>query len=102
MIKEDLEKMFKIAKETERDVCIELTVPTREASEFIVILNDNLDYKLDYYIPDCYLVIEYNEATGHKDIEKDNKYLFKIILIILFIILLAIISIYFIGYFVRT
>ena len=50
MFKEDLEKMFKIAKETERDVCIELTVPTREASEFIVILNDNLDYKLMYYI----------------------------------------------------
>ena len=32
-----------------------------------------LSYRLDYYIPDCYLVIEYNEATGHKDIEKDNK-----------------------------
>lgn len=50
MIKKDLEKIFKIAKETERDVCIELTVPTRETSEFIVILNDNLDYKLDYYM----------------------------------------------------
>ena len=50
MIKEDLEKIFKIARETGRDVCIELTVPTREASEFIVILNDNLDYKLDYYM----------------------------------------------------
>ena len=46
MIKEDLEKIFKIARETGRDVCIELTVPTREASEFIVILNDNLDYKI--------------------------------------------------------
>ena len=43
MIKEDLEKIFKIARETGRDVC-------REASEFIVILNDNLDYKLDYYM----------------------------------------------------
>ena len=32
-----------------------------------------LNYRLDYYIPDCYLVIEYNEATGHKDIEKDDK-----------------------------
>ena len=42
MIKEDLEKIFKIAKETERDVCIELTVPTREASGFIVILNDDM------------------------------------------------------------
>lgn len=31
-----------------------------------------LNYRLDYYIPDCYLVIEYDEATGHKDIEKDN------------------------------
>ena len=32
-----------------------------------------LNYRLDYYIPDCYLVIEYDETTGHKDIEKDNK-----------------------------
>lgn len=32
-----------------------------------------LNYRLDYYIPDCYLVIEYDEVTGHKDIEKDNK-----------------------------
>ena len=32
-----------------------------------------LNYRLDYYIPDCYLVIEYDEASGHKDIEKDNK-----------------------------
>lgn len=47
--KEDLEKTFLIAKETERDVIIELTVPTREAHEFIVVLNKNLDYKLDYY-----------------------------------------------------
>lgn len=49
MNKEDLEKTFLIAKETERDVIIELTVPTREAHEFIVVLNKNLDYKLDYY-----------------------------------------------------
>ena len=32
-----------------------------------------LNYRLDYYIPGCYLVIEYDEATGHKNIEKDNK-----------------------------
>lgn len=45
----DLEEVFKIAKENNEDVCIELTVPGRRANEFIIILNDNLDYKLDYY-----------------------------------------------------
>lgn len=32
-----------------------------------------LNYRLDYYVPDCYLIIEYDESTGHKDIGKDNK-----------------------------
>lgn len=32
-----------------------------------------LNYRLDYYIPDCRLIIEYDEASGHKDEEKDNK-----------------------------
>lgn len=32
-----------------------------------------LNYRVDYYIPDCDLIIEYDEASGHKDIEKDNK-----------------------------
>lgn len=50
MNKENLEKQFLIAKETQRDICIELTVPTRKSSEFIIVLNDNLDYKLDYYM----------------------------------------------------
>jgi hypothetical protein len=47
--KEELEKMFTIAKQTDKDIIIELTVPTRDANEFIVVLNKNLDYKLDYY-----------------------------------------------------
>ncbi|MGN1327603.1 MAG: hypothetical protein ACI4VQ_05995 [Clostridia bacterium] len=50
MNKSDLEDIFKNAKERNSDVCIQLTVPTREASEFIIVLNDNLDYKLDYYL----------------------------------------------------
>ena len=32
-----------------------------------------LDYKVDYYIPDCNLIIEYDEVSGHKDKEKDDK-----------------------------
>ena len=41
--------MFKIAKTYNSDICIELTIPGREAHEFIIVLNANLDYKLDYY-----------------------------------------------------
>lgn len=50
MNKEDLKKQFALAKETGRDIAVELTVPTREAHEFIIVVNDNLDYKLDYYL----------------------------------------------------
>ena len=32
-----------------------------------------LNYRLDYFIPECHLIIEYDEESGHKDIEKDNK-----------------------------
>lgn len=32
-----------------------------------------LNYRLDYYIPDCNLIIEYDESSGHKNKEKDNK-----------------------------
>lgn len=46
---QDLTHIFGIAKENNSDVCIELTVPGRTGSEFIIILNDNLDYKLNYY-----------------------------------------------------
>lgn len=45
----DLENVFKNAKTYNADVCIELTLPTRQSSEFTIVLNDNLDYKLEYY-----------------------------------------------------
>ena len=45
----ELEKIFEQAKEKNEDVAIELTVPTRRATEIIIIKNDNLEYKLDYY-----------------------------------------------------
>lgn len=49
MNRSDLEEIFKEAKEDTLDVAIELTVPTREDTEIIIIKNGNLDYKLDYY-----------------------------------------------------
>lgn len=45
----DLEKIFLKAKLENKDVAIELTVPTRTATEVIIIKHDNLEYKLDYY-----------------------------------------------------
>lgn len=49
MNKQDLEKQFQLAKESNSDIAIELTVPTREETEIIIVKNANLDYKLDYY-----------------------------------------------------
>ena len=45
----ELEEIFKQAKDYDFDVAIELTVPTRTATEIIIIKHDNLDYKLGYY-----------------------------------------------------
>lgn len=45
----ELEKMFLKAKLEEKDIAIELTVPTRSETEIIIVKNDNLEYKLEYY-----------------------------------------------------
>lgn len=50
MTKNILKKVFEEAKQKTIDVIIELTVPTRTASEYIIVMTDNLDYKLDYYM----------------------------------------------------
>lgn len=50
MNKEKIKEIFKLAKEHKKDIAIELTVPTREATEIIIVKNDNLDYKLGYYL----------------------------------------------------
>ena len=54
------------AKECNRDLYIELTVPTREETEIIIIKNDNIDYKLDYY---CKNYTEDLELIRCKDIK---------------------------------
>ena len=50
MNKEKLKEVFQNAKETHFDVVIEVTVPTRKATELIIVRNPNLDYKLEYYL----------------------------------------------------
>lgn len=45
----ELEELFNQAKDYDLDVAIELTVPTRTATEIIIVKNENLDYKLGYY-----------------------------------------------------
>lgn len=45
----ELEAVFQLAKAQNEDIAIELTVPTREDTEIIIVKHNNLDYKLDYY-----------------------------------------------------
>lgn len=46
---EQLSKLFLKAKLEGKDLAIELTVPTRQETEVIIVKHDNLDYKLEYY-----------------------------------------------------
>ena len=46
----ELEKIFAEAKENRKDVAVELTVPAQKETEIIIVKNDNIDYKLMYYI----------------------------------------------------
>lgn len=50
MNKEELKEIFEEAKQKTIDVILELTVPGRQEPEYIIVLTDNLDYKLDYYM----------------------------------------------------
>lgn len=45
----DLSKIFMKAKLEGKDVAVEITVPTKKATEVIIVKNPNLDYKLEYY-----------------------------------------------------
>ena len=66
MNKEKLKEIFDLAKESDMDVAIELTVPTRTATEIIIVKYDNLDYKLDYYIKNYNNNLELSRCTDIK------------------------------------
>ena len=66
MSKEKLKEFFKIAKENKKDIAIELTVPTREDTEIIIVKFGNLDYKLDYYLKNYNDKLELNRCAEVK------------------------------------
>ena len=58
--------MFQNAKHTHFDVVVEVTVPTREATELIIVRNSNLDYKLEYYLNNYNENLELNRCNEVK------------------------------------
>lgn len=66
MNKQKLKEIFEEAKQKTIDVILELTVPTREVSEYIIVLTDNLDYKLDYYMENYNDNLELERCTDVK------------------------------------
>jgi len=66
MDKQKLKEIFEEAKQKTIDVILELTVPTREVSEYIIVLTDNLDYKLDYYMKNYNDNLELERCTDVK------------------------------------
>ena len=64
--KEKLKEIYKIEKKNKKDVAIELTVPTREDTEIIIVKFGNLDYKLDYYLKNYNDKLELNRCVEVK------------------------------------
>ena len=66
MNKEKLKEIFEVAKENKKDIAIELTVPTRQDTEIIIVKFGNLDYKLDYYLKNYNDNLELNRCAEVK------------------------------------
>ena len=64
MTKKELAIIFMEAKANKNDVCVEVTIPGQENTEYIVNKNRSIDNKLDYYFQtyDDNLVHKHNEA----------------------------------------
>ena len=59
------------AKECNRDVALSLTVPGQKATEIIIIKNENIDYKLDYYCKNYNEKLELNRCKNIKILEAE-------------------------------
>ena len=64
MTKKELAIIFMEAKANKNDVCVEVTIPGQEDTEYIVNKNRSIDNKLDNYFQtyDDNLVHKHNEA----------------------------------------
>lgn len=54
------------AKECNRDIALELTVPGQIATEIIIVKNENIDYKMDYYCKNYNENLELNRCKEVK------------------------------------
>ena len=50
MTKEQLINIFMEAKKNKCDICVELTIPSQNDTEFIVNKNKSIENKLKYYL----------------------------------------------------
>lgn len=57
--KEYLINTFKIAKENNKSICVELTIPGQNDTEYIINKNESIDNKLQYYLN------TYNDKLEH-------------------------------------
>ena len=75
MTKKELTIIFMEAKANKCDVCVDVTIPGQEDTEYIVNKNRSIDNKLDYYFQtyDDNLVHKHNKA-----IRKDNAFAIEI------------------------
>lgn len=48
--KEELIRIFNYAKDNKMDICVEVTIPGQEDTEFIINSTNSLDNKLNYYL----------------------------------------------------
>ena len=49
MTREELKKIFELAKESKSDVYVAITMPGQEDYEYIINKNKSIDNKLEYY-----------------------------------------------------
>lgn len=63
---QDLIDICMSAKECNRDIALELTVPNQEDTEIIIVKNRNIDYKLDYYCKNYNENLELNRCNDIK------------------------------------
>ena len=54
------------AKECNRDIALELTVPGQKETEIIIVKNENIDYKMDYYCKNYNENLELNRCKEVK------------------------------------
>lgn len=59
MTREELKTIFKMAKDSELDICVAVTIPNQEDLEYIINKNSSLNNKLEYYLK------AYNENCVH-------------------------------------